>query len=386
MLLTRIARGGMADVYLAEPSDQQGSGKFRAIKCLLPRLAQRRKFVNMFKAEGRLGLLLKHPNIVRTFQVGNHNRIHYISMEFIEGHDLGRVIRFFRRVEAPVPVDITVSVVRDVLTALAYTHTLNDEKGHPLDLINRDISPANIMLGYDGSIRVIDFGIAQALLDYRSQIGSIKGKIMYMSPEQVRGLALDARSDLFSLGTVMYQLLTMREPFRAPTEFEQMERVREANPLPVTEINRRIDPELSGIVAKAMAKDPNLRFQTAEAMFGELDAYAQRAQVGLDPAVVADFLKSEFGDERARFIGSIETAREFLHEVPLEIFEDRDPTAPTLKSKVEAAEKAVAEEERTAQVPAAEPTGGNPKWLLPAVIILVFLAGCLLTLAILTKG
>ncbi|MCA9565542.1 MAG: serine/threonine protein kinase, partial [Myxococcales bacterium] len=230
ILLTELARGGMAEVYLGQQVTNALTDDFLAVKLLLPKLAKRRKFVDMFTSEGTLGLMLNHPNVVRTYDVGRVRYTRFIAMEFIEGQDLGKIVRFFRKAAAPIPLEAALYIVHEVLEGLQYAHDLEDESGQPLHLVNRDVSPANIMIGYDGQVKIIDFGIAQALLDYRSQIGSIKGKVTYMSPEQVRGLALDARSDLFSLGTVLYQLLTMHEPFHAPTEFEQMELVRQATP------------------------------------------------------------------------------------------------------------------------------------------------------------
>jgi serine/threonine protein kinase len=387
-LLTRLARGGMADVFLAERSDELGSERYVAVKVLLAKLAQRRKFIDMFRSEGRLGMLLKHPNITETVEVGTQATVHYIAMAFIDGQDLGKVLRYFRNAEAPVPIHIALYIVREVLHGLAHAHDLTDEVGQPLHLVNRDVSPANIMLGYDGVVRLIDFGIAQALLDYRSQIGSIKGKITYMSPEQVRGLALDARSDIFSLGTVLYQLLTSREPFAAPSEFEQMERVREAHPTPVSEVQRRIDPALSDIVACAMSKDPALRYQSAGEMAAAIERYARVAGLNLDGHDLSEFMRTEFADARAQLVGAIETAREALSDgISHEI--DEDPTDPHKDEKAKAAMdngqtgdavRAISEE--LAAIRSGPPLRTNPRWLLPAAILMLTLAILLLALAI----
>ena len=377
-LLTRIARGGMADVYLAERIRHTGTG-YLAVKVLLPRLAQRRKFVDMFMAEGRLGLMLTHPNIVKTIDVGSVGRVRFLAMEFIEGQDLGRIVRFFRSANAPVPVEIALFVVGETLKALEHTHAVVDDNGQPLQLVNRDVSPANIMVGFDGSVRLIDFGIAQALLDYRSQIGSIKGKVTYMSPEQVRGLALDARSDLFSLGTVLYQLLTMQEPFQGPSEFEQMERVREANPPPVCDANRRIDRALSDLVTKAMEKDPADRFQSAEAMRIALETYCQSAAVSLDKSHVGDFVRTEFSNARRALLQDIETARSVLADGEPEL-QELLPTEPIDRPDIQVAvEKAVEIVKRKEVISA---VGNNPRWVLPSLFGLIAIAVILVIIII----
>lgn len=368
----------MADVYLAERIRHTGTG-YLAVKVLLPRLAQRRKFVDMFMSEGRLGLVLTHPNIVKTVDVGSVGRIRFIAMEFIEGQDLGRIVRFFRSAGAPVPVEIALFVICESLKALEYAHSVTDENGQPLQLVNRDVSPANVMIGFDGSVQLIDFGIAQALLDYRSQIGSIKGKVTYMSPEQVRGLALDARSDLFSVGTVLYQLLTMQEPFQGPSEFEQMERVREASPPPVCEVNPRIDQALSDLVGRAMEKDPADRFLSATAMREALETYCASAAVGFEQSHVADFMRAEFSSTKGTLLRDIDEARNILAE-GAPIMDELPSTQPLACPEVEkAVERAV---EAAKEIEVASAVGKNPRWVLPSLFGLIAIAVVLVLIII----
>jgi len=373
----------MADVYLAERIASPDDG-FLAVKVLLPRLAQRRKFVDMFTAEGKLGLMLDHPNIVETLDVGSVGRIRFIAMEYIQGQDLGRIVRVFRNAGAPVLVPIALLVVKESLAGLAYAHELEDASGAPLQLVNRDFSPANVMVGFDGQVRLIDFGIAQALLDYRSQIGSIKGKVTYMSPEQVRGLALDARSDLFSVGTVLYQLLTMTEPFQGPSEFEQMERVREANPPPVHEVNPRIDRALSDIVAKAMEKEPVQRFADAREMLEAIESYCESASIDLDNGQLAHFMKTEFAPVRAKQLNDVAEARRILEKGFLEPEED-DNTTPTDTAEVEAVVEEVKQQKKPDKATASTPGPQNPPWVLPVLIGMITVA-IILTLIIVLRG
>jgi len=364
----------MADVYVGERPGAEPSDDYLALKLLLPKLAQRRKFVDMFVSEGRLGTRLMHPNIVRTHEVGIAAKHHYIAMEFIEGHDLGRLIRSFRVAKAPVPIPVALYVVHEVLAGLGHAHSLEDEQGQALELVNRDVSPANIMLGYDGSVRLIDFGIAQALLDYRSQIGSIKGKVTYMSPEQVRGLALDARSDLFSLGTVLYQLLTGNEPFQAPTEFEQMERVREANPPPAYEVSPRVPRRLSHLVAKAMAKDARARYQNADAMREAILEFCEGASLTLDRETLAGIMTTDFATQRERLAGEISMAREVLAGGGLIDPLDEPTPAPVRRPEVTPAKQASS----TAVTP-----DETPAWLVPAILVMLGVAITLTVLVLL---
>ena len=382
-LLTRVARGGMAEVYLAERIASPDEG-FLAVKVLLPRLAQRRKFVDMFTAEGKLGLMLDHVNIVKTLDVGSMGRIRYIAMEYIQGQDLGRIVRVFRNAGAPVLVPIALLVVRESLAGLAYAHELEDASGAPLQMVNRDFSPANVMVGFDGKVRLIDFGIAQALLDYRSQIGSIKGKVTYMSPEQVRGLALDARSDLFSVGTVLYQLLTMTEPFQGPSEFEQMERVREANPPPVHEVNPRIDRPLSDIVAKAMAKEPVRRFVDAREMLEAIESYCDSASIDLDNGQLSHFMKTEFASVRSKQLNDVAEARRVL-EKGFEEVEDDDTTTPTDSAEVRAVVEEIGLQKKNDEATAKPKGPQNPPWMLPVLIGMITVA-VILTLIIVLRG
>ncbi|MBN1945396.1 MAG: serine/threonine protein kinase [Bradymonadales bacterium] len=377
LLWSRVAKGGMADIYIAEPRGREFQDAFLAIKLLLSSLAKKRKFVEMFRAEGKLGLLLLHPNIVKTIEVARDGPHHFIAMEFVDGQDLGQIMRFFRKVGAPVPVATALYIAQEILNALGYAHDLTDSHGRPLHLVNRDVSPANVMIGYDGSVRLIDFGIAQAILSYRNQIGSIKGKIPYMSPEQVRGLAVDARSDLFSLGTILYEMLSGVEPFKAPTEFEQMERVRQANLPPLEEVNRRIDRELSDIVSRALAKEPADRFQTAGDMLTAIQNYAGQMHIALDPKELHQFMVTEFADQRAKLVGQIEAARDLLRNG--ELGPDTDPTDPSPRRPPITSVRSQGKRSPTGK----RKRPPQPRWLLPAVIAMSTLAVALLALALL---
>ena len=316
LILTKLNKGGMADVFLGQPL--YAPMHWVAVKTLLPKLAQRSKFIAMFRSEGNLGMMFNHPNIVRTWDVGldetGEQAIHYLAMDYVHGRDLGAVYRSFQRLGTPPPIAQALHVGAEVLGALAYAHTLCDAQGDPLHLVNRDVSPANIMVAFDGRVCLIDFGIAQATLDFRSQIGAIRGKLSYMSPEQVRGLPVDGRSDLFSLGVVLYQLLAGSEPFGGDGEFEQMERIRSAEPEDPQIINPALPESAAAFLTRALQKDPADRFATAPEMLAAVQKL--QAEVGdpWDQPRMSAFMQERFAADVARLQGRVDRAREILLE------------------------------------------------------------------------
>jgi eukaryotic-like serine/threonine-protein kinase len=316
LILTKLNKGGMADVFLGQPL--YAPMHWVAVKTLLPKLAQRSKFIGMFRSEGNLGMMFNHPNIVRTWEVGldesGETAIHYLAMDYVHGRDLGAVYRSFQRLDVRPPIAQALHVGAEVLGALDYAHNMSDAQGDPLHLVNRDVSPANVMVAFDGRVCLIDFGIAQATQDFRSQIGAIRGKLSYMSPEQVRGLPVDGRSDLFSLGVVLYQLLTGTEPFGGDGEFEQMERVRSAEPVAPRSVNPALSDSAVAFLDRALQKDPARRYGSAAEMLAAVTAL--QAEVG-DPwsqSRMSAFMRERFAPDVARLQGRVDRAREILLE------------------------------------------------------------------------
>lgn len=316
LILTKLNKGGMADVFLGQPL--YAPNHWVAVKTLLPKLAQRSKFISMFRSEGKLGMMFNHPNIVRTWDVGvdegGDSPIQFLAMDYVHGRDLGAVYRSFQRAGDKMPVSQAMHVGAAVLSALAYAHTLTDAQGDPLHLVNRDVSPANIMVGFDGRVCLIDFGIAQATLDFRSQIGAIRGKLSYMSPEQVRGLPVDGRSDLFSLGVVLYQLLTGSEPFGGDGEFEQMERIRSADPTDPLRINPELPASVGAFLTRALQKDSAARFRDAGEMLAAAQAIQLEVADGWTQERMSAFMRERFASDLARLQGRVDRAREILKE------------------------------------------------------------------------
>lgn len=267
LLMGLIARGGMAEVYRAR---SRTSTRLYAIKCMRPQLAKETRFVEMFVREGKLAVLLENENIVRTYEIGRTEGRYFIAMEYIGGKDLTQVLRRCQEQGARIPVPHACFIAAKMAEGLHYAHTLSDGDGRPLAIVNRDVSPSNVRIGYDGEVKLLDFGIAQAMVKFTSEIGVLKGKFSYMSPEQIRGMPVDARTDVFSTGIILHEMLTTEKLFRGDTEFQLMERVRNAEVVPPSKFNRRVPEELDRVVLKALARDVADRYQSAAELAQDL--------------------------------------------------------------------------------------------------------------------
>lgn len=299
LLLGRIGRGGMADVYLARP---RGQRRLVAVKCIRKSLLSEAQYVDMFVREGKLAVLLNHPSIVKTHEIGRVSGRHFISMEYIAGVDLNTVLRRSQGTPAgSMPVPHALHIALRVCEGLDHAHELRDADGRLLGVVNRDVSPSNVRLSYDGDVKLLDFGIAQARSGLSSEIGQVKGKFAHMSPEQVRGLPLDRRSDIFATGVVLHEMLTNEKLFRGDSEFTVMDMVRRADVAPPSEVNPRVPPEVDALVLRALARDPDDRFQTSEqmavALRGVLEGYSFSQAELRD--LVRDLFRPEWERERA---------------------------------------------------------------------------------------
>jgi serine/threonine protein kinase len=297
-LMGLIARGGMAEVYRAKPKDERAGNRLLAIKVMRPQLAREARFVDMFNREAQLAILLKNRCIVETTEVGRIEGRHYITMEYIGGRDLTQLLRRCQETNQRIPVPHAVYIAARIAEGLHFAHTLTDAEGRVLNIVNRDVSPSNVRLSYDGDVKLLDFGIAQALMKFTSEIGVLKGKFSYMSPEQIRGMPLDARTDVFSSGIILHEMLTTEKLFRGDTEFALMEKVRKADVPPPSQFNRRVTAELDAIVGKALARDVADRYQSAAQLAAALDALIEGYR--FDPKELRQFMRQMFRKEYAR--------------------------------------------------------------------------------------
>jgi eukaryotic-like serine/threonine-protein kinase len=282
-LLDRIACGGMAEVYRARTFDAEGGAHLVAIKRVLTHLIQDDDFIQMLVDEAKIAGLLVHENIAQVYEFVHLGDNYFISMEFVDGKDVRSILDRCRANDEWIPPADAAYIGAEVCQALDTAHTQRDRDGSPLKIVHRDISPSNVICSYQGQVKLCDFGIAKAVLSrVQTKTGVIKGKVKYMSPEQAMGKRLDGRSDLFSLGVVMYEMLTRQSPFSAPAEMELIFAVRDARYAPIRDLNPNVPPELCAIVDRAMTRSRGQRWQTARdfaaALRSFLAAHAPRYQ------------------------------------------------------------------------------------------------------------
>ena len=292
-LVKLIASGGMAEVYLAKQAGAAGFEKLVCLKRILPHLARDKQFVDMFLNEARLAAQLDHPNIVSIFDLGETNGNYFIAMEFIDGPNLRSVAKRAAELGELLPIPEVCKIISMAASGLQYAHDLADSNGAPLGLVHRDISPDNILVHRNGSAKVVDFGIAKAANSSgATRTGTLKGKVAYMPPEQLRGEPLDRRTDVFALGVVMYELLGGKRPWDGASEVALIGKIMTEDPQPLTELRPDVPEELVAIVDKALAKDRSVRYQNCI----ELQADVEQLIVGLGqtvtPSRIADFVRA----------------------------------------------------------------------------------------------
>jgi serine/threonine protein kinase len=273
-LFASLGRGGMADVFLSVARGPMGFNKLAVIKRLRAALADDPQFREMFLDEARLAARLNHPNVVHTYEVGDQDGVYFIAMEYLEGQPLNKVIREAVKRNEIFDQCFCARVISDALAGLNHAHELADYDGRPLNIIHRDISPHNIFVTYGGQVKVVDFGIAKAALSStETEVGVLKGKVAYMSPEQAMAGPIDQRADIFAMGIVLWELLTRQRLMTGDSAASTLNRLLNA-PIPsVSTLREDVDPELDAIVGRALEKDPQYRFQTAQEMRDALDTF-----------------------------------------------------------------------------------------------------------------
>jgi TonB family protein len=264
----------MAELFRARRTGVEGFQKIVAIKKILPHIADNDEFITMFADEAKLAAQLNHPNIVHIYDLGKIEAGGYfIAMEYVEGTDLRTILRSGRELALPLPVPLAVYVASKVASALDYAHRRRDARGDELKIVHRDVSPQNILISHEGEIKLCDFGIAKADRKVsRTESGSLKGKLQYMSPEQAWGKPIDLRSDLFSLGCVLHEMLTGERLFRGDSDLTVLELVRKAEVLPPSRINPDVPSALDAIVLKALEREAGDRYANGSEMLRDLES------------------------------------------------------------------------------------------------------------------
>jgi serine/threonine protein kinase len=298
VLLDRIGVGGMADVFRAVMPGVEGFQRTFVVKRILAERAKSPYFVEMFIQEARINALLHHPNIVQVFDFGNVDGTYFLAMEYVRGRDVSAILRRLREGERPCPVGVATFIAHEVAQALAYAHALAGADGRRLDIIHRDVSPANIICQRAGGVKLLDFGIAKALGEpevEKTGQGLFKGKLSYVAPERIKDQPLDGRSDLFSLGVVLWELLAGRKLFRGKSDFQTLKNVTELEvPVP-SSIRPDVPRALDRIVARVLARDPAERTPTGQALAEELDGVL--AELRYQTRALPDLLQELFGSE-----------------------------------------------------------------------------------------
>jgi serine/threonine-protein kinase len=290
-VIRHIATGGMAEVFLGESSSVQGFVKKVAIKRVLPHLAQNEKFIQMFLDEARLSARLDHANVVSVFDIGATNNTYFLVMEFVDGVNLKEIAENARRRGAAFEPKQACYVGIEVCRGLSYAHELTDEQGVPLGIVHRDISPPNIMITKRGEIKVADFGLAKAGIQVeKTEPGVVKGKFSYLAPEVANGEMADVRSDIFSLGVVLWEMLAGRRLFLGETDYKTVKLVQRANIPRLSPLNPYIDESIEEILFKALTKDPSQRYQSARDFGDSLAGYLFQKRLKFTAFDMAKFI------------------------------------------------------------------------------------------------
>ena len=371
-LFERIGRGGMADVYKGRVTGPQGFERIFVVKRILPHLSDDATFIKMFVEEAKLSARLAHPNIVQIFELGAVEGEYFISMEYIRGRDLSETMRAIWKTMGPPRPELVAYVGREACRALSYAHSLADERGRPLGMIHRDVSPSNIMMSYEGAVKLLDFGIAKALGEApeTTKSGTMKGKYADMAPEQTEGDDVDHRIDIFSCGIVLHEVLTGRRLFKGANDVLTIERVRRCEVPPPSLQNPLVPPELDAIVLKALARDRDKRWPTAADMADALDdvVYEARFQPGHLAQLLHDLFPVEGGAPAPRL-----SVNASSHVTSSSIRALRSPTVPpvTRTSTASASPSRPAVADMLTDV-SLKP---KPKWRGTAAAVLVLIAG-----------
>lgn len=276
-IIKKLASGGMADILLASDLSPTGFGRFVVIKRVLTKFSENEEFKDMFKNEGKVACNLKHRNITPIYEFGIEKNQLFLSMEYISGKNLRELVKKLQRYKGSISIPNSVHIIKEVASGLNYAHNAIDANtGQPLNLIHRDVSPQNIMLSFDGEIKLIDFGIAKVSDTNLTRAGHLKGKFSYMSPEQVHGEDLDERTDIFCLGIILWELLTGKRLFASKNELTSLKKIKKCDIPDAQKINPKIPAKLNSIVKKALSKNINLRYKTAAKLEQDLSVFLNK--------------------------------------------------------------------------------------------------------------
>jgi serine/threonine protein kinase len=299
-LLKRVAKGGMGEVFLARQQGVQGFEKLLIVKKVLAHHNEEDEFIKMFLDEARITASLNHPNIAQIFDLGEQDGIYYLAMEYVRGDDVRRIWKRCHEKRMRVPAGIVARIIADAAAGLDFAHKAVDSSGRPLTLIHRDVSPQNVLVSFEGGVKLIDFGVAKAAGRMQhTASGVLKGKYAYMSPEQAAGSDMDFRSDIFALGIVWYELLIDGRLFKRDSDTQTLKAVTDCVVVPPTSIVDTLPKSLETLVLKALARDPAQRFRDAQAMRLAIEEWIVESRSPGSAAHLAQFMQELYADRIA---------------------------------------------------------------------------------------
>jgi len=305
-LIAELARGGMGNVYLAALCGPGGFNKLLVLKELKPELSDDETFVAMFLEEARLAARLVHPNIVQTNEVTSEDRRHYITMEYLDGRSLSRIVRRFAREEA-FPIGAQLRIISDALLGLHHAHELRGFDGEPLGIVHRDVSPLNLMVTFDGQAKVLDFGIAKAVdSSLETKAGVLKGRIAYMAPEQACSVKVDRRADIYSMGVMIWEAAAERRLWPGMSEVEILSRVLRDGAPRLRDVVPDAPQALDAICSRAMARDCEDRYATAAELLDDLEAHIAHRNDKMTMRQIGELIAVGFAEERHKMNQIIE--------------------------------------------------------------------------------
>jgi hypothetical protein len=299
-IVRRIAFGGMAEIYLARVSGIQGFQKHIVLKRILPQYAANEDFVRMFLREARLAATLDHAHIAHVHDIGEIGGSYFYTMEYLHGEDLRTIVRGLALRGERMPLEHAIAIVLDAASGLDYAHKKKGPDGQWLGIVHRDVSPSNIVVTFDGGVKLVDFGVAKMTADPDLSRGdTVKGKLAYMSPEQLNVQPVDRRSDIFSLGVVLYEITTHQRLFSsATTEIEVMRQVLKGAITPPSVREPGYPPDLEAIVMQALEKDPDRRYPSARELQRDLEAFTRLQRIQVSSPALAEWMERTFGPKR----------------------------------------------------------------------------------------
>jgi serine/threonine-protein kinase len=326
-VVDEIGVGGMASVHLARMDGAGGFQKWVAIKRIHPHLIEDEQFIHMFLDEARIAARISHPNVAQVFDLGVHENTYWIAMEYLHGEPLREVMRFNEEKGLCTTPDLAARIIADAAEGLHAAHELRGKDGEPLNLVHRDVSPHNLFLTYEGMVKVVDFGIAKVSGRLSStRAGTLKGKLAYMSPEQVRGSTIDRRTDIFALGVVLWEMTTGQRLFRMDSDLETLEKVQACVVPPPSTVRADFPAELESVIMRALQKRREVRFQTARELSRALQQYLMRVGQFVGPEEVSTYVTTIFGDRIRKREAHLRWAAEVTQTISIQDIQQVDPS------------------------------------------------------------